>query len=171
MKNELFSRRIHLTQRRPRMSETEHNDERNEPPPGSRLTRALGGLRKQAVFIPAAIDQAVVEQAKSHLARIKVQRARWQRAQWLAVATCVALAVVIAQTVLRRNGGEGAYVREDLNRDGRVDILDAFQLAREIQKGTTRTTSGDFNGDGKVDRADTEILAKRAVSLEKGGRS
>ena len=153
------------------MSENEHDDQRNGPQPGSRLARALSGLRKDAVFIPVTVDQAVVEQAKSHLVRIRAHRARRQRQQWLAVAACVALAVVISQTILRRGDSGQGYAREDLNRDGRVDILDAFQLAREIQKGTAQAKSWDFNGDGRVDEADTEILAKRAVSLEKGGPS
>lgn len=145
-------------------------NEENEPQPGSRLTRALGGLATAAVFIPPAVDESVLEQARPHLARIKAGRPRWQRAGWLALAASVVLAAVVAQTMLHRGGGR-QFAREDLNHDGRVDILDAFQLAREIKNGTAQAKTGDFNGDGKVDEADVEILAKRAVSLEKGGRS
>ena len=64
------------------------------------------------------------------------------------------------------------YAREDVNQDGRVDILDAFQLAREIQSGAALPTALDFNGDGVVDRSDADVIASEAVSLEKkGGRS
>ena len=94
-----------------------------------------------------------------------------QRTQWLALAACIVLAVVVAQTVLHRGGGQTQFVREDLNHDGQVDILDAFQLAREIKNGKARAQTEDFNGDGKVDAADVEFLARRAVSLEKGGHS
>ena len=64
-----------------------------------------------------------------------------------------------------------AYVREDLNRDGRVDILDAFQLARQLQSGNDPGAGSDLNSDGEVDRRDVEIIAAQAVRLEKGGRS
>jgi hypothetical protein len=59
--------------------------------------------------------------------------------------------------------------REDLNHDGRVDILDAFQLARELRAG--KKPAVDLNGDGVVDERDADVIATRAVSLEKGGRS
>jgi hypothetical protein len=61
--------------------------------------------------------------------------------------------------------------REDLNHDGRVDILDAFQLAREAQSGTKADQGRDLNGDGVVDQRDAEFIAAQAVKLEKGGRS
>jgi hypothetical protein len=148
---------------------TPDQNESNEPQLDSRLGRALGGLRKTSVFIPPAVDQAVLERAKPHLAQIRAQRSRRQRAQWLALAACVVLVAVVAETALHRGGTQ--FAREDLNRDGRVDILDAFQLARELKSGKAVSSANDFDGDGKVDGADVEFLAKRAVSLEKGGRS
>jgi len=152
------------------MSMPDQDENVNEPQPGSRLGRALGGLRKEAVFIPSAVDESVLRQAGSRLAQIRAQRSRRQRAQWMAVAAGIVLAAVVAQTVLHRSGGK-QFEREDLNHDARVDILDAFQLAREIKNGTAHAKTGDFNGDGRVDAADVEILARRAVSLEKGGPS
>jgi hypothetical protein len=149
------------------MTKPDQTDE-SGPNPGSRLGRALGGVRKTAVFIPAAVDEALLEQARTHLAKIRGERSRLRRMQWLALAACVVIAAVVTQAVLRR--GTTQFAREDLNRDGQVDILDAFQLAREIKSGKVPATE-DFNGDGKVDAADVEFLAKRAVSLEKGGRS
>src|SRR5579862_578557 len=149
------------------MTKPDENDE-SGPKPGSRLGRALGGLRKTSVFISSAVDAAVLERARPHLAQMRAERSRRQRTQWLALAACVVIAALVAQAVLHRGGTQ--FAREDLNRDGKVDILDAFQLAREIKSGKAPAT-GDFNGDGKVDAADVEFLAKRAVSLEKGGRS
>ena len=150
------------------MTKPDQNDE-SGPNPGSRLGRALDGLRKTSVFIPAAVDEAVLAKARPRLAKIRTERSRWQRTQWLALAACVVIAAVVAQTVL--NGHKSKhFAPEDLNHDRRVDILDAFQLAREIRDGKA-PTGDDFNGDGKVDAADVDLLAKRAVSLEKGGRS
>lgn len=146
-----------------------NQNEENEPQVSPRLGRALSGLRKTAVFIPPAVDKAVLDQAKIHLARIRAQRSRRQQAQWLALAACVVIIALLAPTFATTKPGKH-YAREDLNHDRRVDILDAFQLARELRDGHTRTVE-DFNGDGKVDAADVDFLAKRAVSLEKGGRS
>jgi hypothetical protein len=149
------------------MTKPDQNDE-SGPNPGSRLGRALGGLRKTSVFIPPAVDAAVLEQARPHLTRIRAERSRRQRNQWLALAACLVIVAAVAQAVLHRSTTQ--FAREDLNRDGRVDILDAFQLAREIKDGKVPAT-GDFNGDGKVDAADVGFLAKQAVSLQRGGRS
>jgi hypothetical protein len=151
------------------MAQNEQHEDK-EPQTGPRLGRALGGLRKETVFISPSIDEAVLEQARQHLARLRARRVRRQRAQWLALAACMVLVAVMAQAVFHRGDGK-QFAREDLNRDGQVDILDAFQLAREIKEGNAQAGTEDFNGDGKVDAADVEILARRAVSLEKGGPS
>jgi hypothetical protein len=150
------------------MTKPDQHDE-SAPNPGSRLGRALGGLRKTSVFIPPTVDEAVLAKARPRLARIRVQRVHERRTQWLALAACLVLGAMVAQTVLNR-GTSKHFAREDLNHDGRVDILDAFQLARDIKGGKAPMT-GDFNGDGKVDAADVEFLAKRAVSLQVGGHS
>ena len=72
---------------------------------------------------------------------------------------------------IRPTGGTSAIAREDINRDGRVDILDAFQLARELGSGQKPAPGLDLNGDGVVDSRDVEIIAVQAVKLGKGGRS
>jgi hypothetical protein len=60
---------------------------------------------------------------------------------------------------------------EDLNRDGVVDMLDAFALARQLEPGQAPRPQLDFNGDGRVDERDVQALAAQAVSLEAGGNS
>ena len=56
-------------------------------------------------------------------------------------------------------------VREDIDRNGRVDILDAFALARQIEAGSGRLPDGDINGDGVVDAGDVDAIALKAVAL------
>jgi hypothetical protein len=153
------------------MTERNQMNEDNEPKDGSRLADALRAQRRASVFIPPAVDASVLARARPHLARIRPQRSLRRRTQWLALAACVAVFAVIAQMLFHRTEPSSTFAREDLNHDGRVDILDAFQLAREIKRGQPLVKTGDFNGDGKVDSADVEILAKRAVKLEKGGPS
>ncbi|MEQ9406948.1 MAG: dockerin type I domain-containing protein [Fuerstiella sp.] len=53
----------------------------------------------------------------------------------------------------------------DVDGDGRLDILDAFALARRIQTGSVRGTVGDQNGDGVVDEADVDLIAMSVVML------
>lgn len=55
----------------------------------------------------------------------------------------------------------------DLNGDGKVDILDAFALARAVDTGHTRP-DWDFTGEGDIDQRDIDHLAMMAVSV-KGG--
>ena len=69
-----------------------------------------------------------------------------------------------------RKFGSG-FSQGDLNHDGKVDILDAFALARELRTGVRPTPQMDLNGDGVVDERDVATLAAQAVSLGKGGRS
>lgn len=62
----------------------------------------------------------------------------------------------------------------DLDRNGRTDILDAFALARALDRGGAAAydhDTADLNGDRRVDRADVDAIARRAVALDrKGGR-
>jgi hypothetical protein len=86
---------------------------------------------------------------------------------WPTAATAC-LAVGLAYFVSRPSPQQ--FAREDLNRDGRVDILDAFQLARQTQAGANSAAT-DLNQDGVTDRRDAELIATHAVRLEKGGKS
>ncbi len=54
----------------------------------------------------------------------------------------------------------------DLNQDGHVDVLDAFQLARQIKAGGPLDLKYDVNGDGVVDQRDVAAIASTAVSLQ-----
>ena len=63
---------------------------------------------------------------------------------------------------------QGAIAREDINGDGAVNILDAFQLARRIEAGATASHSHDLNGDRVVDLQDVHTVAHAAVSLQRG---
>jgi hypothetical protein len=63
----------------------------------------------------------------------------------------------------------------DIDRNGRVDILDAFKLARQIESAgrteanlSLREQGWDMNGDGLVNRNDVDLVASAAVRLDKG---
>lgn len=139
----------------------------------ARLGEALRGLWKETVLIPASVDEKILAEARTWLAEVRRQAQRRKVAGWMAMAASVVLSALVAQAVFHRGlfAERREYAREDLNHDGNVDILDAFQLARELKRGGTVDASRDFNRDGKVDAADVDFLAARAVSLGKGGPS
>ncbi len=144
----------------------------DEPAVPSKLLAALKEPTPRRVFVPPTIDEAVLRAAREHLAqppRIGLRLIRSWLA-WPALATaCLALAGLIYLLVSPPRSAP-QFAIEDLNHDGKVDILDAFQLARELQAGKANRVD-DLNHDGVVDRRDVDLIATHAVKLEKGGRS
>ena len=146
-------------------------EETSAPP---KLVAALKELPARRVFVPPVVDEAVLTAARRQLAapqRSQPVLLRFFRLRlaWPALATaCVVLIGFVSYFM--KSGRETDLARQDLNRDGQVDILDAFQLARELQAGA-RPAAPDLNGDGVVDRRDVELIAAHAVKLPKGGRS
>ncbi len=59
----------------------------------------------------------------------------------------------------------------DIDGNGRVDILDALALARNIKENRIDEQPWDFNGDGLINRKDVDTVAQSAVSLNKGASS
>jgi hypothetical protein len=156
-----------------------------EPKAPDKLVAALKEPPARRVFVPPATDAAVLRAARQHFARSTFtlsssdgERARVRRVLthffepwilWPTVATaCIALAGL---TFFASRPSPPQFAREDLNHDGRVDILDAFQLARETRSGAKPDATADLNHDGLVDRRDAELIATHAVKLERGGKS
>ncbi len=149
-------------------NQPEADGEMDAPP---KLVAALKRITPQPLFVPPSVDAAVLNAARKHLARPQSKdRHAWRQwFLWPAVASACVMLALLAHTLLKPARPD--FVREDLNRDGRVDILDAFHLARDLEAGTPPPATLDLNGDGVVDRRDAEIIAALAVKLEKGGSS
>ena len=147
---------------------TRHDGE--EPKAPARLVTALREPPPRRVFVPPTVDEAVLATARQHFAKRQKLGFRVLRPWffWPAAATACLVLVGIGYFLAKPNPPR--FTREDLNHDGRVDILDALALARTVQTGG-QTSSLDLNGDGVVDRRDVEQIASQAVKLEKGGRS
>src|SRR6266511_923352 len=134
-----------------------------------KLLEALNDLQKERIFVPPAVDHAVLRGAREHLRRLKQPQSGWKPwLSWSAVAACLALAVWLGERFSNLTSAR-PFAREDINRDGRVDVLDAFALARRIDTGGTLDPRWDINGDGYVDRADVNAIAAHAVSLAQAG--
>lgn len=138
------------------------------------LARDLAALASQRIEVPSDIDDAVMAAARSALSeRRRAGRNARRWAQWTAAAAGLALVVWIGSLLSTRPVGLRDVSRQlvsvpgDLDGSGRVDILDAFVLARQLESGIA-PAAGDFNGDGRIDHADVDAIAMAAVRLTEG---
>lgn len=127
------------------------NDERIPEP----LVAALREMDKGRVFVPPERDEIILARARAQLVRGRKLRV----IPWLAAAA----ALMIAAFVVLTPGP--SKIREDVNRDGRVDIRDALLLARKISDGDAKASAWDLNQDGRVDQNDVGAIAALAVKL------
>ena len=139
-----------------------------------RLAAELATLHPQP-RVPAALDQKIL--AAGH-AEMLAQFRRRRIIRWTSLGSAAAAAIVVVALVLPKgrtadetSAPVAALARAgDLDRDGRVDILDAFNLARRIAAHHGPITSGvskteDVNGDGIVDQKDVDLIARMAVRV------
>jgi len=129
--------------------------------------------------VPQQVDKAILASAGACLRKRKhgTPHRLIIPLRWAAVA---AAAVIVLGTILYHqavptnhqssiiNHQSVAERRADIDDNGRVDILDAFRLARDIESRGQADTKWDLNGDGVVDRKDVDVVAVAAVRLDKG---
>jgi len=156
---------------------TEHNrpfDEQKQV--SDRFRKDLRSLFEPSAAIPPQIDRAILNQARRRLARPRrtILRIRWAGGA-AAAAALIALGVLLYYGPASSNHPSSIIDhqsvpvgRADLDGNGRVDILDAFRLARAIESRGPTETEWDVNGDGRVDRDDVDAVAFAAVRLDKG---
>ncbi|MDB5358684.1 MAG: hypothetical protein JWN24_5137 [Phycisphaerales bacterium] len=138
-----------------------------------RLREDLLRLDQQAAPIPPQIDAAILSRAKAGYAT----RVRWRPVvRWAALAGSIAAAVAIVFTLrlalFRPTPHQLArFAPGDIDGNGRVDILDAYLLAKRLSTGAKPDPAWDVNGDGVVDQKDVDWIANRAVRVvdESGG--
>jgi hypothetical protein len=130
-----------------------HPEDEPEIPP--ELAADLTELLRPRAVTPE-VERSILAAARARLEPSAPRRLSLLR--WL-VASAAAAALVL--WLMRANPAEP----EDLDGDGRVTVLDAFQLARELRGGTPNAR-GDLDGDGRVDERDVERVFARAVRLD-----
>ncbi len=138
-----------------------------------RLQDDLTALYGGDVSVPAAVDEAVIDLARRRLAGRRRARLVLRMAQvGAAAAAAVGLMVWLAGVGQREADAPSSIgvvaAREDIDRNGAVNILDAFVLARRIKAAGEFQTAWDVNRDGAVNRADVDAVAAAAVRLEQG---
>ncbi len=166
-----------------------HFDEDLDLTVSPKLSEDLNTLFKPQFSVPPEVDRAVMDQANRRL----VQR-HWHRrifhhiSLWRVAAAAAVIIFAFSLNLTQEHGpstSRTVLVKAqaiDIDRNGRVDILDAFKLARHIEsaestdKGLSPVSSTgqalrkqgwDINGDGLVDRNDVDLVALSAVRLDK----
>ncbi|MGB2864749.1 MAG: dockerin type I domain-containing protein [Sedimentisphaerales bacterium] len=142
----------------------------------SKLSADLNALFEPQVGVPPEVDRAVMDRAYTHLAPLQSGKGKRLRIHWgWRIAAAAAVIILAFSLDLTKQTGPatdsfllGETQAADIDRNGRVDILDAFKLARHIESAGNTETKWDFNGDGLIDRNDVDVVANAAVRLDKG---
>jgi len=145
------------------MNEGQNRDNQPLEAP-AQFIHQLQTLHNRRVIVPPEVEAAILETARQHFGSIAHRHRILRLPHWLAAAAAVILAALLAMLWLPRRPGPAAFAREDLDRNRRVDILDAFALARKVRQGAVPTRF-DFNGDGVVNSKDIDAIATQAVKL------
>ncbi len=145
--------------------EPEQDPEPQLPPALAEDLKALFGGH---LDVPRDADARIWAAARQH--SLSQQRRRVAM-RWLQAGAAVAAAIILVvwvtmpavDAVKRIRPASEPLVLKDQRR---VDILDAFTLARSIERRASLDASWDLNRDGSIDRQDVDLIAARAVSLQ-----
>ena len=119
--------------------------------------------------MPREVYDTIMESAYRHF---RHARRRPRILRWSAAAAAIIIVSVLVTNVFRKEDSArlhtaGAVLAEDIDRNGMVNIIDAFKLARHIESGRKLKTGWDINNDGQVNRGDVDYVANVAVRLHK----
>jgi hypothetical protein len=169
-------------------TEKQHFDENTDLQAGQELSGDLKALFVPHGSVPPEVDRAVVDKVNRHF----VRRRRRLLLRWVGPAVAAAAVIVFAvmfdgEKERKLSEATAPYSEDraakqmlaltqrasvsgevDVDGSGRLDILDAFKLARYIRSTDRPEMKWDINGDGLVNRKDVDVLAFAAVRLDKG---
>jgi hypothetical protein len=140
-----------------------------------KLSADLTALFEPQPGVPPEVDRAVMDRAYKHFAAMQSGQGK-RRIHWAWRIAAAAAVVIFAFSLdLTKQAGPtkdrsslSKTQAVDIDRNGRVDILDAFKLARHIETAGRTETEWDINGDGVIDHRDVDMVAHAAVRLDKG---
>lgn len=139
------------------MNEQQH-DFRDSPDAAPRLRDELESLYGPQLEASTEIDRRIESATRLHFAQVR-RIPRFYRLMPFAAAAVLLLAVLWMPS---------PTAPEDVDGNGRVDILDAFTLARHLDTAAALQSRWDITGDGRVDGADVDAIAMAAVRLSTG---
>ncbi len=136
------------------------------------LVQDLGAVYGDCGPIPDQLGETVAAQARSHFALHRRRRMVLRLAKVGAAAASVALVCWLGwpepPSQMPDMPAVLAVVEpEDIDRNGRVDILDAFALARGLETPASLQQGWDITNDGRIDLRDVDAVAFAAVNLQR----
>jgi hypothetical protein len=135
------------------------------------LKAGLGGLFPTPA-VSRFTDEGILAAARQQ--SIRRHRMRWMVRYAIGSVAAAAAVVLIAINMTphdqpRLKSAPDVASSEDVNRDGKLDILDAFFMARKVAANEPLTKEWDFNSDGTVDNKDVDVVAFAAVKIKPEG--
>ena len=129
---------------------------------GDGLRTELSAMEAQ---VPADADnaaRAVVRNRAAEIRRAALRTRRRYRPAWAAAAALLlGLGGWLALSSMK------SPLRGDIDGSGRVDIVDAYLLARRLETQGKLEKHWDLTGDGEIDEGDVKAVAARAVSVSR----
>lgn len=159
-------------------------DDQFEDLPDALVSDLRATYGRTSTTVPPTVDAAILHEARAAFAR----RRRFQLALRGFGAVAAAAAIIALALPLIRSANTTKRVakapvqtqlisvvpaNEDVDGSGKVDILDAFVVAKLIETKNQIDETYDVNHDGKVDQADVDRIAVAAVNtsdVDAGGR-
>ncbi len=164
-----------------------HFDEDLDLKVSPKLSEDLNTIFKPQFSVPPELDRAIMDKAHQHFIPKHWRHRVFRHISLWRIAAAAAVIIFAFSLNLTEKPGPSTsrtvLVKAqavDIDRNGRVDILDAFKLARHIESADRTKThlspvsstgqalqkqGWDINGDGLVDRNDIDSVAFAAVSL------
>ncbi len=149
----------------------EHFDEDLDLKISPEFSADLRTLFKPQLSVPPEVDRAVIDKSHQHFIPKHWRHRIFQHVSLWRIAAAAAVIIFAFSLNLTQKPGptiNSSFIVEaqavDIDRNGRVDILDAFKLARHIESANAEK-KWDINGDGFVNRKDVDLVASAAVSL------
>jgi hypothetical protein len=153
----------------------EHFDKNLDLKISPEFTEDLNALFEPKLSIPPEVDRVILDKAHQHFDKKHWRHRVFHHIRLWKVAAAAAVIILAFSLNLTQKSGPPTSPLElvkaravDIDENGQVDILDAFKLARYVESAGKADKKWDINGDGLVDRADVDLVAKAAVRLDKG---
>ncbi len=152
----------------------EHFDEDLDLRVSAGFSEDLRILFKPQLSVPPEVDRAVIDKSHQHFIPKHWRGRIFQHVSLWRIAAAAAVIIFAFSLNLTQKPGPSTIrtvlVKAqaiDIDRNGRVDILDAFKLARHIESANRTDKKWDINEDGVVNRKDVDLVALAAVRLDK----
>jgi len=150
----------------------EHFDEDLDLRVSPGFSEDLRTLFKPQLSVPPEVDRAIIDKAHQHFIPKHWRHRIFQHVSLWRIAAAAAVIIFAFSLNLTQKPGptiNSSFIVEaqavDIDRNGRVNILDAFKLARHIESANRTDKKWDINEDGVVNGKDVDLVASAAVSL------